>query len=490
MINFFQKYDIIYFNIKIKQKGDKLAIKAVFFDIDGTLLNDRKTVQKSTQKAIQNLKNQGVFVGLATGRGPSFVQPFMENLGLDFAITYNGQYIFTRDQILYQNQLPKSLIYRIIRHAGEKRREISLGTAYGLVGSRIIGMGTSQFGQIVGNIVPKKITKTLERSFKNSFRRLKPQNLEALTTVMREPIYQVVMIATEKETAKLREKFPHIKITRSSPYSADLISADQSKIKGVTRLGDIYNFDLSEVMAFGDSENDIEMLSEVGVGVAMGNADEEVKQVARFTTANNNNDGISKALAHYGLIHFEAGKGFKSNDENFNKVKDFHQLMDSETRETPRAYEIAEAGHRADFKIEEIVEFLYAASQGDKTNFDQSLQNLHLAINKAAKKVQSKAHSETPLVGEVDALTDLLYLTYGSFVLMGIDPKPLFDTVHEANMGKIFPDGKAHFDPETHKILKPDDWEKRFAPEPALKKELDLQIHKSLIRRKKKESSK
>ena len=218
MINFFQKYDIIYFNIKIKQKGDKLAIKAVFFEIDGTLVNDRKTVQKSTQKAIQNLKNQGVFVGLATGRGPSFVQPFMENLGLDFAITYNGQYIFTRDQILYQNQLPKSLIYRIIRHAGEKRREISLGTAYGLVGSRIIGMGTSQFGQIVGNIVPKKIAKTLERSFKNSFRRLKPQNLEALTTVMREPIYQVVMIATEKETAKLREKFPHIKITRSSPY--------------------------------------------------------------------------------------------------------------------------------------------------------------------------------------------------------------------------------------------------------------------------------
>lgn len=70
---------------------------------------------------------------------------------------------------------------------------------------------------------------------------------------MREPIYQVVMIATEKEAAKLREKISSYQNnTRSSPYSADLIS-DQSKIKGVTRLGDIYNFDLSEVMAFGDS---------------------------------------------------------------------------------------------------------------------------------------------------------------------------------------------------------------------------------------------
>lgn len=51
-------------------------------------------------------------------------------------------------------------------------------------------------------------------------------------------------------------------------------------------------------------------------------------------------------------------------------------------------------------------------------------------------------------------------------------------------MGKIFPDGKAHFDPVTHKILKPDDWEERFAPEPAIKRELDRQIQKSLNRKK------
>lgn len=98
-------------------------------------------------------------------------------------------------------------------------------------------------------------------------------------------------------------------------------------------------------------------------------------------------------------------------------------------------------------------------------------------------KQETKDHPETPLVGEVDALTDLLYLTYGSFVLMGVDPKPLFDTVHEANMGKIFPDGKAHFDPVTHKILKPDDWEEHFAPEPSIRRELDSQIQKSLNRK-------
>ncbi|HFE9255064.1 TPA: HAD-IIB family hydrolase [Streptococcus agalactiae] len=460
-----------------------MAIKAVFFDIDGTLLNDRKNVQKSTIKAIRNLKDQGILVGLATGRGPSFVQPFLENLGLDFAVTYNGQYIYSRSEIIYTNQLSKTTVYRLIRYAGARRREISLGTASGLLGSGIIGLGTSRLGQIVSSLVPRKWAKAIERSFKHFIRRIKPQNIDSLMVILREPIYQVVLVATEGESERIQKQFPRVKLTRSSPYSMDVISEGQSKVKGIERVGQCYGFDLSEVIAFGDSDNDIEMLSQVGIGVAMGSASQQVKENARYTTADNNDDGISKALAHYGLIQFEIEKTFSSRDENFNKVKSFHLLMDGETIETPRLYDSKEAGFRSDFKVEEIVEFLYAASQGNQEVFDQSIRNLHLAIDKARDKVISKDHPETPLVGEVDALTDLLYLTYGSFVLMGVDPKPLFDTVHEANMGKIFPDGKAHFDPVTHKILKPDDWEEHFAPEPSIRRELDSQIQKSLNRK-------
>ncbi|HFH7097008.1 TPA: HAD-IIB family hydrolase [Streptococcus agalactiae] len=460
-----------------------MAIKAVFFDIDGTLLNDCKNVQKSTIKAIRNLKDQGILVGLATGRGPSFVQPFLENLGLDFAVTYNGQYIYSRSEIIYTNQLSKTTVYRLIRYAGARRREISLGTASGLLGSGIIGLGTSRLGQIVSSLVPRKWAKAIERSFKHFIRRIKPQNIDSLMIILREPIYQVVLVATEGESERIQKQFPRVKLTRSSPYSMDVISEEQSKVKGIERVGQRYGFDLSEVIAFGDSDNDIEMLSQVGIGVAMGNASQQVKENARYTTADNNDDGISKALAHYGLIQFEIEKTFSSRDENFNKVKSFHLLMDGETIETPRLYDSKEAGFRSDFKVEEIVEFLYAASQGNQKVFDQSIRNLHLAIDKARDKVISKDHPETPLVGEVDALTDLLYLTYGSFVLMGVDPKPLFDTVHEANMGKIFPDGKAHFDPVTHKILKPDDWEEHFAPEPSIRRELDSQIQKSLNRK-------
>lgn len=457
-----------------------MAIRAVFFDIDGTLLNDRKHVQKSTQQAIKNMKKQGILVGVATGRGPAFVAPFMENLGLDCAITYNGQYIFTRDRVLYQNQLPKSTVYRVIKYASEQRRDISLGTSSGLVGSNIINMGTSRFGQWLSRIIPKRWTKIVTRSFKHIVRRVKPQSLNSLMTLMRQPVFQIVLVATKEQSDRIAEQFPHLTITRSSPYSADLISKGMSKIKGIARVAREFDIEMSEVMAFGDSDNDIEMLSGVGLSVAMGNATEQIKKIASYTTASNNDDGISKALSHFGIIHQKTDKVFSSSDDNFNKVKDFHQLMDGETCETPRVYDIVEGGHRSDFKAEEIVEFLYAASNGDQEAFAQAVRRLHQAVDKAADKVLAKPHPETPLVGQVDALTDLLYFTYGSFVLMGVDPKPFFDTVHEANIGKIFPDGKAHFDPETHKILKPDDWEEHFAPEPAIKRELDRQIQKSL----------
>ena len=129
-------------------------------------------------------------------------------------------------------------------------------------------MGTSKFGQIVSHIVPKSWAKMVERSLSLSFVVFKPQSMEALKTIMREPVYQVVMVATVGETQAIEEKFPHVKITRSSPYSADIISTGQSRLKGIAHLGGIW-FRAQRGYGLRDSENDLEMLSGVGIGVAM-----------------------------------------------------------------------------------------------------------------------------------------------------------------------------------------------------------------------------
>lgn len=69
----------------------------------------------------------------------------------------------------------------------------------------------------------------------------------------------------------------------------------------------------------------------------------------------------------------------------------------------------------------------------------------------------------------MDALGDIIYLTYGTAALTGVDPAPVLDAIHDANMGKLFPDGRAHHDPTTNKILKPATWEAEFAPENKIK---------------------
>lgn len=165
---------------------------------------------------------------------------------------------------------------------------------------------------------------------------------------------------------------------------------------------------------------------------------------------------------------------FQSRDENFNRVKAFHALMDGDTQESPRVYDGQMALYRSSFKLEEIVEFLHASSESEEA-FQEYVHQLHDGLDKAVEKVKGKGPASRSLQDQADALLDILYLTYGSFVLMGVDPAPIFDLVHTANMGKVFPDGRAHFDPITHKILKPEDWEEKFSPEKKIAKELERQ---------------
>ena len=463
-----------------------MEVKAVFFDIDGTLVNDRKSVLKSTKEAIKIVKDQGVLVGVATGRGPFFVKDLMDDLNLDFAVTYNGQFIFNKERVLFASPIDKRSLRQVIAYAKENRKEIAMGTRQDVIGSRIMSFGLSPLSQLVSRFVPKFLTRTVSHSFNRMVSKALPQKEDDLLDLINQPIYQVLMLMTPEESNQAASEFEYLKFTRSNPFAADIINQGNSKLEGIRRVGKEYGFDLNQVMAFGDSDNDLEMLAGVGMSVAMGNGSSSVKEVAKHITTSNQEDGIHKALEHFGVLASE--KVFVSRDYHFNKVKAFHHMMDERTQEEPKAWDLEGATHRADFKIEELVEFVRASSNSDE-DFQAAVAEMHRALDKAATKVSKTIPAKQDLIGQVDALIDTLYFTYGSFVLMGVDPERIFDIVHQANMGKVFPDGKAHFDPVTHKILKPNDWEEKYAPEPAIKKEIERQI-KAYERHKERENKK
>lgn len=148
----------------------------------------------------------------------------------------------------------------------------------------------------------------------------------------------------------------------------------------------------------------------------------------------------------------------------FEMAEEFHQLFDPRRPKVPTPLSGKEAGHRAGFKIEELVELLYAASDNDLTLFEELVTGLHNSVDQAKAKVLAKEKPTVDvLTEEVDALTDTLYFVYGTFSLIGVDPAPIMEIVHQANMGKLFPDGKPHYDPVTNKVLKPANWAADFA---------------------------
>lgn len=162
----------------------------------------------------------------------------------------------------------------------------------------------------------------------------------------------------------------------------------------------------------------------------------------------------------------------------FEQVKEFHHHFDPVTHEKQNALSKEAAEYRSGFKLEEIIEFLYAANAGDEAGFKDSVNYLKETLDKEAESILASKKEVEPLVDEVDALIDLLYFTYGSFVMMGVDPMPIFDIVHQANMGKLFPDGKPRYHEVTGKVLKPENWARDYAPEERIEKELERQKSK------------
>ena len=143
----------------------------------------------------------------------------------------------------------------------------------------------------------------------------------------------------------------------------------------------------------------------------------------------------------------------------FQKVETFHKTFDPRRPEIPTAFTENEAHTRAAFKIEELVEFV-AATSPNKEQLHEAVMLLHEALDKAEEKILGKTQwGSDPLVEQVDALTDILYFTYGSFSLLGIVPV-------------------------TNKVLKPENWQMEYAPEPKIAAEIQRQIQEAIAKKK------
>ncbi|MGL9746725.1 Cof-type HAD-IIB family hydrolase [Enterococcus sp. DIV0170] len=277
-------------------------IKAIFFDIDGTLITSDSKVLESTREAIRLAQNQGILCGIATGRGPVKIEERIECLPLDVYVMYNGQLVYTNEKDIYLRPFSNEVLQQIVDFADDEHRQIIFGGRYRVDGSHLMKWSQKSLLKKIAGWMPKWFPVRSTRRLLQSFSPNREKGRYKKLSILQEPIYQCVLFSAETEAQRLQERLPNCSFQRSNPYSVDIVPKNGSKYHGILEFIKAVGIKPEEVMAFGDHYNDIEMIQKVGIGVAMGNGLSEVKAQADYVTATNEQDGIYQALKHFEII--------------------------------------------------------------------------------------------------------------------------------------------------------------------------------------------
>lgn len=248
-------------------------IQAIFFDIDGTLKAfDQEDMSASTKLALDKARANGVKLFVATGRPKNSMGFISQMYDFDGYLTANGQYCFTRDdKLIHETYIPKESMEVLLPYLDEKK----------------IGITMAQ----------------LDCSYANQYNDQETHWPHAdLSILLDKPILQVMAYIPPEDDEAFISHFPGCKTARWTDRFADVVPSNGGKDKGIDAMLAYYGIPLDNVMAFGDGGNDISMLKHVPYGVAMGNANDEVKSHAYYITSDVHDDGIYNALVHFGVI--------------------------------------------------------------------------------------------------------------------------------------------------------------------------------------------
>lgn len=264
-------------------------IKIVFFDIDQTLHRlETGFMPDSAKEAIRALRKNGIHTAIASGRTMAGFPPYINELikegAFDFVVSINGQLnceiINGEKKIITHRPMPKNYMTAVVDYCQKEN------IAYSFVG------GNSVISSVGSDWVKEALTGIYEVKVAN-----KPEETDE--------VYQMLIYVDEPMEEKFKTDqmvWEGFEMLRWHPYSVDLVQQNGAKSRGIRDVCEYLNISLENTMAFGDGHNDYDMISMVGLGVAMGDAIERIKNIADYQTDTVENHGIYKALKHFELI--------------------------------------------------------------------------------------------------------------------------------------------------------------------------------------------
>ena len=254
--------------------------KFLFFDVDGTLYNSNKKLPKAAKEAIFNARAKGHEIAIATGRAPFMIQEILQELEIDTYVTFNGQYVVHKGEVVYTDQIAKDTLAEILQFGAQRNHP------FVFLNEREMIASADAYESV------EKSLATLQYPY--------PQ-IDA-QYYLHTSVYQTLVFIEEQDQPIYEQQFPDVQFIRWHPLSCDMLPKGGSKAKGIKKLLEHVNFPVEDVITFGDGLNDIEMLSEFGFSVAMGNGHDRAKEVASMIAGHVEEDGLANAMEKLSLV--------------------------------------------------------------------------------------------------------------------------------------------------------------------------------------------
>ena len=267
-------------------------IRLIACDLDGTLIRSDGKISTETYDALEKAAAQGTEFVPATGRFRSNIPAEIRKMPwLHYSINLNGALVFehVNDRIIHKACLEKDTALEIIRYLD------NLDVAYNVYGDNDAYALSWQYDRLE-QYIDEPLYIPMYRKLIN-----RRDDLADFIRSSGLDIYKIVVFSRNSDlrgeiSEYLMSKHPSLKITTSFPDDLEINSLSAGKGNALSALCAYLGMDLAESMAFGDAENDADMVSAAGIGVAMENSSEELKQAADYITGSNDENGVAAAI--------------------------------------------------------------------------------------------------------------------------------------------------------------------------------------------------
>lgn len=266
--------------------------KLLAIDMDGTALTSTKKISPRTHAAIENLLKRGIHVVTSTGRGLAELVDYREDFRLmhyGILITGGIVYDFFKRTPIASHAVDEATMFKLIDFGLEERAMIHLLTLNDSIAREDDIQHMADFGMAVYRDIFNRICLRVD-DFKQYIR-------DNPGKVSKVNLYHRDRAARDRNLARMSALNLSISFTESNNLEAS--PKGINKASGLVELCDYLNVDIAETVAVGDGLNDREILQAAGVGVAMGNARDEIKQLADFVTLDNDHDGVAVAIEKF-----------------------------------------------------------------------------------------------------------------------------------------------------------------------------------------------